>query len=178
MGPTRQQIQIAYKGEELEARIKKAYEESLNAIVDRYLILDSYSKLEQKLPEWVIEDRVSEIIHESFKGERTEFMSSLAKNKMTYDEWHDQVRDHIIVSAMRNERIDRHVRVSPKAVRQAYESNPERYRPPDKVSLRLIMLKRGSTADETAATRQQAEAAEGLASFKEKRKPGWYPAAA
>ena len=30
---------------------------------------------------------------------------------------------------------------------------------------------------EHASTRQQAEAAEGLASFKEKRKPGWYPAA-
>jgi len=31
---------------------------------------------------------------------------------------------------------------------------------------------------EHAATRQLAEAAEGLASFREKRKPGWYPAAA
>ena len=31
---------------------------------------------------------------------------------------------------------------------------------------------------EHASTRQLAEAAEGLASFKEKRKPGWYPAAA
>jgi methylglutaconyl-CoA hydratase len=29
--------------------------------------------------------------------------------------------------------------------------------------------------DEHARTRQQAEAAEGLASFREKRKPGWYP---
>ena len=31
---------------------------------------------------------------------------------------------------------------------------------------------------EHAATRQLAEAAEGLASFREKRKPSWYPAAA
>ena len=29
--------------------------------------------------------------------------------------------------------------------------------------------------DEHARTRQQAEASEGLASFKEKRKPAWYP---
>jgi methylglutaconyl-CoA hydratase len=31
---------------------------------------------------------------------------------------------------------------------------------------------------EHASTRQFAEAAEGLASFREKRKPSWYPAAA
>jgi methylglutaconyl-CoA hydratase len=30
--------------------------------------------------------------------------------------------------------------------------------------------------DEHARTRQQDEASEGLASFREKRKPGWYPA--
>ena len=30
--------------------------------------------------------------------------------------------------------------------------------------------------DEHARTRQQAEATEGLASFREKRKPAWYPA--
>ena len=29
--------------------------------------------------------------------------------------------------------------------------------------------------DEHARTRQQAEATEGLASFREKRKPAWYP---
>jgi parvulin-like peptidyl-prolyl isomerase len=129
----------------------------LNSLVERHLILDAYGKQEQKLPEWTIDARVNEIIHDSFNDDRGDLMTALSKGKVTFEEWKSQVKDHIIVSAMRGDRIERHTRVSPQAVREAYDKNRDQYRTSDQVRLRMIVLKKGTSSDTAGEKRKQAD---------------------
>lgn len=155
--PVLQQMLSARKGEDLQGKLRKVYDDALNSLIERHLILDAYGKMEQKLPEWAIDERVNEIIQDSFDGERDGLMTALSKGKITFEEWRSQVKDHIIVSVMRGDRVERHTRLSPQAVRAAYDKNKDQYRIPDKVRLRMIVLKNGASADEIAAKRQKAD---------------------
>ena len=155
--PVLQQVLNTSKAEDRPAKLRKAYEEVLNSLIERQLILDAYNKREQKLPEWAIDERIAEIVRDSFQDDRGNLMMALSKGKTTFEEWRSQVKDHIVVAAVRGDRVERHTRVSPQAVREAYDKNPDKYRKPDTVWLRLIVLRRGSSVEDVAAKRQQAD---------------------
>jgi len=155
--PILPQLLSAYKGEDRQAKIKKVYEDALNSLVERHLIIDAYEKMEQKIPDWAIDQRINEIIRDSFNDDRANLMTALTKGKMTFEEWRTQVKGHIVVSAMRGERVERHTRVTPDAIRKAYDQNQTKYRTPDTVWLRLIALKHGASAEDAAAKRKAAD---------------------
>lgn len=138
---------------ETRTRLRKVYQDSLETLVERRLILDAYEALEQKLPEWVVDERVDELVEGMFGGDRARLMTELSKEQMSFDEWRDEVAGHIAVSYMRRGHVEEHVHVSPRAVREAYEKDRERFRTAAKLRLRMIMLEKKGTADDVAAKR-------------------------
>jgi parvulin-like peptidyl-prolyl isomerase len=90
-----------------------------------------------------------------FKGDRAELMAALEKDGMTFDEWRSVIRDQIVVASMRRENVEQGVKASPHAIREKYDKNLEKYKMPAKIKLRLIMLKKGGTDDETATKRAE-----------------------
>ena len=155
--PILPQVLSASKGGDRTARVRKVYEDALNSLIERHLILDAYEKMEQKIPEWAIDQRINEIIRDSFNDNRANLMTALSKGKMTFEEWRTQVKGHIVLSSMRGERVERHTRVTPQAIRKAYDENRAKYRTPDTMWLRLIALKRGTSAEDAAAKRKEAD---------------------
>jgi peptidyl-prolyl cis-trans isomerase SurA len=148
--PIQRQLQRVHRGAALKRELRKAYDEARQSLVERQLILGFHEKSAGKIPEWVVDERAGEIIHELFDGDRSKLLAALEEDGLTYGDWRDEVRQHVIVSLMRRLQVQKHVEVSPREVREEYEKNEGQYRTPGKVRLRMIVLSRGTT-EETAA---------------------------
>lgn len=146
MQPVQARLIQAYEGEELTKRLREAYEDALRTLIERDLILDAYKQQKTQLPEWAIDNRINEIIGDQFGGDRSALNDALQKDRLTYEEWRDDVRNHLIVQYMHSGQVDRNVAVSPSAVRAEYDRHPDRYREPVQVKLRMIVLKTGKGA--------------------------------
>lgn len=156
MQPMHRQLAAKYRQEELREKLQQAYDDALNTLIERYLILDAYEARSAKLPEWLVDNRINEIIVDKFEGDREKFMSFLAEDRMTYKEWREEVREHLIVQYMRRANVEERVRISPAEVRELYERNREEYQIPAKVKVRMIVLKKNGNERIDGPTREEA----------------------
>ncbi|MBN1556832.1 MAG: peptidyl-prolyl cis-trans isomerase [Lentisphaerae bacterium] len=154
--PVQRQLMARYGGEELKARLGDAYRAGLESLIARKLILEAAEAENLQLPDWVVENRVTEIIADQFEGDRMALMDALARDRLTYDEWRDEIRQHLVVQYMRAMHVDQKVSVGPLDVRRAYEENLEAYRTPAQVKVRTIMLSKGDTAEAAAGSLEKA----------------------
>jgi len=118
----------------------KRYEEVRNSMIDRKLILKAATESKMSMQEWVIENRVREIIGKAFDGDRSKLIEALAKQKTSYQEWYARLKEDMIVSAMRWNVVDKNVTASPAAMRKEYDENPDKYASEHNVSVSVLML--------------------------------------
>jgi len=151
------QLRDTYRGNELREKLQTAYGDALEALVARRLILDAYEKQKKmRIPDWVVDNRVEEIVHSRFEGDRSALIAALSKEQIDYEEWREEIREHIVVSSMRGLMVERELRVSPALVRQTYEKNLDTYRRPRQVRVRMIVLKKEGEPEAVAAKRELA----------------------
>jgi peptidyl-prolyl cis-trans isomerase SurA len=156
MQPAQARLVQTYEGAELRERLAELYRQSLRGLIERRLILDAYAKEDMQLPDWVIDNRINEIIGDQFGGDRAALHNALREDRMTYADWRDSVREHLIVQAMRSSRVEQHVYVSPSELREAYAARRDAFNEPAQVRLRMIVLP-GSGEGGRDAARQAAE---------------------
>ena len=118
-----------------------SYEQVLNEMIDRKLILRAAAASKMTMQEWVVESRVRELISKSFGGDRNKLIEMLGKQRVSYPEWYAKTKEDMVVSAMRWNVVDKNVVASPAAMRREYEEHPERYVRNHKVSVTVILLK-------------------------------------
>lgn len=129
----------------------QAAEEIVNELIDRKLILKASRDQKMTMQEWVIENRVREIIKRMFDGDRNRLMEQLAKDRISYPEWYARIKDDMIISAMRYQIIEKNVAATPKALRAEYEAHKDKYSEKSgRVSVSVILL-----SPEEAAEREE-----------------------
>ena len=171
--PARRRMARRYSDAELKTQLRSAYEEALNILIDRQVILANYETRKDKLKiaDWPVERRIKEILHEQFKDDRSALMKQLTAEGLTYDDWRKEIENQIVISAMRQENVRGRLNISPAALTAFYEAHRDRFRIPGKVKLRMIAINKGQSADTNAARRQEAaeirKQAEGGADFAE-----------
>ena len=138
------------------------YAEVRNEMIDRKLILKAAAEAKMTMQEWVVENRVREIIGKAFDGDRSKLIETLSRQKTSYPEWYARMKEDMIVGAMRWNVIEKNVSASPAAVRREYEAHPERYTSDHKVSVSVIMLKpeEAGRRDEISAALKEKDFAE------------------
>lgn len=117
------------------------YVEVRNDMIDRKLILKAAAQAKMTMQEWVIENRIREIITRVFKGDRNLLLDTLSKQKISYPEWKERMKEDMIVNAMRWQMIDKNVTASPSELRAEYKTHPERYRTGNQATVSVILLK-------------------------------------
>lgn len=117
------------------------YEEIRNALIERQLIIKAATAAKLSMQEWVIDNRIREIIEKGFDGDRNKLVAMLAQQKIPYAEWRQRIKDDMIVSAMRWNIIDKYVSASPAEMQAEYKAHPERYQAEGKVTVSVILLK-------------------------------------
>ena len=138
--PIQRKLRTAYKGDELRAHLKTAYEDARTGLIERNLILDSHEKGERQLSEAVIEERVNEVVEEMVGDDRAALLEALKADGLTYEDWRGEIRKHVIVSFMRQLVVDQNVKVLPGDIREAYEKKKDRYRMAGGIKLHTILL--------------------------------------
>ena len=130
-----------------------AYARVRDEMIDRKLILKAAQEAKMTMQEWVVENRIREIVQRSFGGDRNKLMDMLARQRISYPEWRQRMKDDMIVGGMRWQTIDRNVSATPGDMRAEYEAHPERYGEGGKVTVSVILLKPDQSAkrDEVSA---------------------------
>ena len=134
----------------------KLFVQARDALIERQLILHSYEAGGQKLPEWVTENRVSEIIEERFGGDRAWLASALARERMTIEEWRRRLEEEIILGSMRQLNVDRLVQIRPGDVKACFETNSAAYKLAGPVRVAMIQLAPKGDEDEGAVAARAA----------------------
>lgn len=157
MQPLERRLQQSFKGEDLAVRVEEAFTNTLEALIERELIVDAFHRMQGTIPDNVVQNRMNEIERTRFNGSRANLLKALEAEALTMDEWRESLRETMIVAFMRNREVEDKVMVSPQAVRDAYELNIENYRLPPQVELRMIALNRGQTEEEQAVKMKHAD---------------------
>lgn len=156
--PVEEELRKSLPESEVQKRLRKAYPQARDTLVERFLILDAYERQDAKLPDWVVDNQIEEQIQQKFKGDRAQLMDALARDHLSYEDWRRQMREFIIVSSMRRENVEQRAKVPPSEIWTHYVANYEdKYMTPAKVRLRTIEIPRGDTPESDAEAKRLAE---------------------
>jgi len=145
-----------YSAEELRAKVREAYGNALQGLIERQLILDAYENQEGAIPEWAVDRRINETVHESFDDDHAALLEALANDRLTYELWREEIRKQLIVGTMRETHVRQRVTVSVRDVQEHYNRDPQKHRTPGQVKVRMIVLKMPSSGEERDATLRRA----------------------
>ena len=135
----------------------EGYSQVLNQMIDRKLILKAARESKMTMQEWVVENRVREIVNKSFGGDRNKLIEALGKQKMSYPEWYAKTKDDLVIGAMRWQVVDKNVTAAPAAMRREYETHKSRYVKDHLVSVSVILLKPEEQAKREGIAKQLKE---------------------
>ena len=111
-----------------------------DALVDRQLMLKAATDAKLQMQDWVVENRVREIVSDVFGGDMNNLKSALAKDRVSYPEWRQRLKEDMIVRAIRWQVVDKNVSATPAAMRAEYAAHPERYRAERRVTVSAVLL--------------------------------------
>jgi len=117
-----------------------SFDETLEHMIDVKLILKSAKDSKMTMQEWVVENRLKEIIDRSFGGDRNKLMAVLARDRVSYAEWRERMKNDMVVGAMRYQMIDKNVNATPSLMRREYAEHASRYASSHKVTVSVILL--------------------------------------
>ena len=153
--PVVQQLRRTYSGDELVEQVRKAQMDALNSLIERALIIQEFNTKGYKIPETVVDQQINDIIANDYGGNRATFVKTLEAENLTLSEYRDQVRDRVIIQAMRGHKTQQAVIVSPYKIEKYYKDNLDQYKVGDQIKLRMIFIKR----EQPEETRSQNPAA-------------------
>ena len=134
-------LKSAVLGEMRRAGVgEEKYAEVRGEMIERELILKAAARAKLQMQDWVVENRVREIVARMFGGDANRFKAALARDRVTFPEWRQRVKDDMVVSAMRWQTVDKTVSANPADMRREYESHPERYMTDSRVTVSAILI--------------------------------------
>jgi len=143
-----------------ERRLREMYKATLDALVDRRLILTAAKKSKVQLQPWAVDNRIREIVANNFDGDQTKLHNLLADRKISLEEWRKNIEEDLMIQAMRYQQVEKRVAPTPTEVRAEYEANKGRYQTENAVGVSMIILDPpDKEGDETVAVRAEKIAA-------------------
>lgn len=157
------QLRYANNPEEFQKRAAETLQNALEQLVERQLIVHDFTTAGYNLPETIIDEAVRDRIREMY-GDRMTLVKSLQAEGMTLDKLRRQIREQIIVVALRQKNVSSALIISPHKIETYYKEHRDDFKVEDRVKLRMIVLDRNAAP--TAAGRKKL-AQEILAKIKE-----------
>jgi len=156
-GPRERLLQTQFKGEELAKQVKAAREAALKDLIDRQLIVQSFTNEKFELPEHFVDQRINDIIRESFGGDRQSFIKTLQAQNYSLTEFKKHERESIIVQAMRGKNVKVTTVIPPNKIEEYYAKHRAEFTAKEQIKLRMIMIPTHAAEGNTNAQRAIAE---------------------
>ncbi len=142
--------------EDFDQKMANLYLETIQSLIDRHLIVKEFGEKKYNFPPSVIENEYDRILIEDFNNDRAAFHLHLQSIGKNVREFRSELRERVIVSAMRGNMRKSISEISPERISRYYEDNKIQFFQEESLHLRLIMLK--PIGDESPdLMRQQAE---------------------
>ena len=119
----------------------KLYSETLEMLIDRKLILQSAAEKKMEMQEWVVDNRIREIVKDGFDGDMNKLTAALAQSKVALADWRNTIRDDLIIQAMRYQLVEKNLQATPVAMRKEYKEHRDRYVTESKTTVSVILLR-------------------------------------
>lgn len=121
--------------------MKKIYRMAVDELVEKRLILKAAEDKKLELQDWVVENRIREIIKEAFGGDRNRLLEALGRNRTTYADWQKTIREDLILAAMRWQMVEKNCAPTPAEIRQEWARNKTSYTSEAKMDVSVILLR-------------------------------------
>jgi peptidyl-prolyl cis-trans isomerase SurA len=138
--PRAKLLQSQFTGQELEKKLREIRELALKDLIDRRLIIQAFKKESYAIPDHVVDQRVHDIIRESFGGDRNTFVKTLEAQNYSLGEFKEKEMERIIVQAMRSHNVKTNYIISPSKIEDFYRKHRELFTTKEEIKLRMIMI--------------------------------------
>ena len=155
--PREKLLRSQYAGDELVNKIKETRQAALRDLIDRQLIIQAFKKDSYQVPDHYVEERLHEIIQESFGGDRNTFIKTLEAQNYTLGEFKKLETERMIVQAMRSKNVKRNTIVSPTKVEEYYKAHHDEFTSKEQIKLRMIMIPSHAESGNSAAQKAMIE---------------------
>ncbi len=129
-------------------------------LIDRRLVIQAFKKESYQIPDHIVDERVHQIIRESFGGDRNTFIKTLEAQNYTLGEFKEKELERIMVQAMRSHNVKQNAIISPTKVEDYYKKHRDEFTSKEQIKLRMIMIP--GQKDTASAPAQKALAEEVL----------------
>ncbi len=151
------QLTKAFKGSELAEKVRDLYLQGRETLIEETLIKEEARIKGLALPPEVLDGEMDAIIREKFNGDRALFNKVLAERRMTLEEWRAEMSDRLIMRAYYTQEVLHKINVTEDEIQAEYERVKDEFFIPFRVKYRYILINKGSTDEEQAVKRKQAE---------------------
>ena len=158
--PREKLLRSQLTGKDLEKKLIELRELALKDLIDRRLVIQAFKKESYQIPDHIVDQRVHDIIRESFGGDRNTFIKTLEAQSYTLGEFKEKELERIMVSAMRSHNVKTNSIISPTKVEDYYRKHHEEFTSKEQIKLRMIMI--SGQKDTASAPAQKALAEEVL----------------
>ena len=158
--PREQLLKSQLTGQELEKKLMELRQLALKDLIDRRLVIQAFKKESYQIPDHFVDQRMHEIIRDSFGGDRNTFIKTLEAQNYSLGEFKEKEMERMIVAAMRSHNVKTNSIVSPTKIEDYYRKHHEEFTTKEQIKLRLIMI--SGQKDTASAPAQKALAEEVL----------------
>src|SRR6058998_26703 len=158
--PREKLLRSQFTGKDLEKKLIELRELALKDLIDRRLVIQAFKKESYQIPDHIVDERMHQIIRESFGGDRNTFIKTLEAQNYTLGEFKEKETERIMVQAMRSHNIKMNSIISPTKVEDYYRKHRNEFTNKEQIKLRMIMI--SGQKDTATAPAQKALAEEVL----------------
>jgi peptidyl-prolyl cis-trans isomerase SurA len=158
--PREKLLRSQVTGKDLENKLLELRQLALRDLIDRRLVIQAFKKESYQIPDHFVDQRMHEIMRESFGGDRNTFIKTLEAQNYTLGEFKEKEMERMIVAAMRSHNVKTNSIVSPTKIEDYYRKHHEEFTTKEQIKLRMIMI--SGQKDTASAPAQKALAEEVL----------------
>ena len=158
--PREKLLRSQLTGKELESKLIELRQLALKDLIDRRLVIQAFKKESFQIPDHVVDERMHQIIRESFGGDPNTFIKTLEAQNYTLGEFREKQMEQIMVQAMRSHNVKQNAIISPTKVEDYYKKHRDEFTSKEQIKLRMIMIP--GQKDTASASAQKALAEEVL----------------
>ena len=158
--PREKLLRSQFTGNELENKLLELRQLALKDLIDRRLVIQAFKKESYQIPDHFVDQRMHEIMRDSFGGDRNTFIKTLEAQNYTLGEFKEKEMERMIVAAMRSHNVKTNSIVSPTKIEDYYRKHHEEFTTKEEIKLRMIMI--SGQKDTASAPAQKALAEEVL----------------
>ena len=158
--PREKLLRSQLTGKDLENKLMELRQLALKDLIDRRLVIQAFRKESYQIPDHFVDQRMHEIIRDSFGGDRNTFVKTLEAQNYTLGEFKEKEMERMIIGAMRSHNVKTNSIVSPTKIEDYYRKHHEEFTTKEQIKLRLIMI--SGQKDTASAPAQKALAEEVL----------------